>query len=71
MPSTEETRKLIDTSPDFVNAPRFGNSLNKLLEKYPDGAPDRVVAQALMMTQEEVDELLKRVLYKLRTHLED
>jgi len=39
---------------DFINYPKFSNSLKKLTEKYPDGVEDEVIAKALMITKEEV-----------------
>lgn len=62
----EEIRQKIDTEPDFVNSKRFDFSLDKLLDRYPDGAPGRVIAQALLMTEEEVEELYLRTVAKLR-----
>lgn len=67
MPSSEETRKLIDTDPDFVNLKRFDYSLEKVLEKFPDGAPTRIIAQALMITEDEVEDEYERIIAKLRT----
>lgn len=64
--TVEEIRQLIDTEPDFVNLRRYGNSLEKVIETYPDGAPDKVIAQALLMTPEEVEELYENVVIKLR-----
>jgi len=64
--TVDEIRHLIDTEPDFVNLKRCNNSLEQALETYPDGAPDKVIAQALMLTPEEVDELYESVIVKLR-----
>lgn len=66
MPSVEEIRSRIETEPDFVNLKRFDFSLEKVLEKYPEGAPPRLVAQALLMTEEEVEELFQQTVLKLR-----
>jgi hypothetical protein len=62
----EEIRHKIDTDPDFVHAKRFDNSLKILLEKYPEGAPAKVVAQALLLTEEEVEDLYQKAVVKLR-----
>ena len=66
MPSVDEIRSRIETEPDFVNLKRFDFSLEKVLEKYPEGAPPRLVAQALLMTEEEVEELFQETVVKLR-----
>lgn len=45
----------VQTDPAFVNAKRFEYNIAKVEEKYPDGAPDHVIADLLMMTEEEVE----------------
>jgi len=67
--TVEETRRKIAEDPDFVNVKRFDNSLKKMLERYPDGAPPKAIAQALLMTEEEVEELYQQVVLKLRAAL--
>jgi hypothetical protein len=62
----EEIMLRLKTDPDFVNLPRYDYSLAKLLAKFPDGAPARVMAQALCMTEEELAELQDAVVKKLR-----
>lgn len=37
----------IDTDPDYIALKRFDYSLQKALERYPDGLPAPLVAQAL------------------------
>ena len=62
----EDVRKMIDTDPDFIYMKRFDFSLEKFLDRYPEGAPVRVIAQALMMTEEEVEEIYERIVVQLR-----
>jgi len=62
----EEARRRIEHDDDFVFVKRFGYSLNKLLERYPDGAPNRVIAQALLTTEEDVETQYDRIIRKLR-----
>lgn len=50
-------QSLLDTDPDWVNFKRCGNSLSKMLERYPNGCPVHVIASALMLSEEEVQEL--------------
>ena len=66
MPSVDEIRTRIQTEPDFINLKRFEYSLEKVLERYPEGAPPRLIAQALLMTEEEGEELYQRTVLKLR-----
>ena len=61
-----EIQSRIETDPDFVNVKRFDYSLAKLLERYEDGVPNKVIAQALCMTEEEAEELFQATLDKVR-----
>jgi hypothetical protein len=51
--SDEEIRAKLDSDPDFVFMKRFGNSIAQLEERYPQGCPDHIAAQALCL---EVDQ---------------
>lgn len=53
--------------PDFVVAPRFGNSLQRLVERFPEGVPDDVCAKALNLTVEEIEQLYQKTVRDLRT----
>lgn len=65
--SPDETCRLINEDPDFINSKRFDNSLSKMLERYPDGtAPAKLVAQALMMSEDEVEEIYQGIVSKMR-----
>lgn len=66
-----ELLRRVATEPDFVNLKRYSYSLEKVLDRYPDGAPDRLIAQALCMSEEEVEELYEEVVLKLREEIED
>ena len=45
---------------------KFDYSLRKVLQRYPDGAPDRVIAQALMITEEDVPLIWDQIVAKLK-----
>lgn len=62
----EEVKLRLETEPDFVNLKRYGYSLERVMDRYPDGVPDRLVAQALCMSEEEVEEFYEEVVLKLR-----
>jgi len=64
--NTAEARRLITTDEDFVYSKRFGYSLKKLLERYPDGCPDRVIAAVLLITEDDVEAHYQRIVIKLR-----
>ena len=61
-----EVRERIETDQDFILLKRFEFSLSKLLEKHPDGVPNRVIASALMLTEEDVEDIYEDIILKLR-----
>jgi hypothetical protein len=44
----EEIKKRIVIDPDWIFFPRFDNSLKKLKERYPQDAPDKIIAMAAL-----------------------
>jgi hypothetical protein len=64
-----EISKLIETDEEFIAIKRFDFNLSKLLVRYPNGCPDRVILQALALTEQELAELEKRVLDKLKEQM--
>lgn len=67
--TTEEAQELIRTNEDFVYLKRLGYSLARVMERFPEGAPDRTIAQALMMTPEDVERIYADVVERLRVKL--
>ncbi len=68
--NSEEIKYMIETDADFINIKRFEFSLKKLLERYPDGVPTRIICTALQMDEPAVIQLENEVLAKLKTKLE-
>jgi hypothetical protein len=68
MTDDEIVRRLLSEE-DFVFAPRYQNSLKALVEKYPDGVPDKIVAQALQIDVEEVPEAFARTVAKIKKQI--
>ena len=64
--TTDEVKNKIKEDEDFVYVKRFDYSLSKLLERYPEGCPNRVIAQALMVTEDDVDAMYNDIVAKLR-----
>ena len=62
----EQVKKKIDSEPDYIYSKRFGNSLAACVERYPEGASTKLIAQVLLMTEEEVEETYLQVVEKLR-----
>jgi hypothetical protein len=61
-----EVDNRIDTDEDFIYSKRFGFSLKKFHEKFPEGASTKIIAQSLLMTEQEVENLLENIIKKLR-----
>lgn len=64
--TTEEVKKMLEEDPDYIALKRFDHSLAKLLERYPDGCPDRIIANALMMTEDDIKARWDAIVEKLR-----
>lgn len=62
-----EIRFLVDTDPDFVNNKRAGFSLRKLKEAHPDACSNRVAAQALGLSEKEVEQEFEDAVAILRS----
>jgi DNA-binding NarL/FixJ family response regulator len=62
----EEIQNRLETDPDFVVLKRFGYSLEAVLERYPEGCPNRIVAQALSIPEETLPDYYAQVVEKLR-----
>jgi len=54
MSKSNDMKTKIQAEEDFINYPKFSNSLKKLMAKYPDGVEDEIIAKALMIPVEEV-----------------
>lgn len=61
-----EIRERIENDADYVYLRRFEFSLVKLLQRYPEGVPDHLIAQGLLRTEEEIGELYEATVAKLR-----
>ena len=64
--TTNEIRSRIADDPDFVGLKRFDYSMKKLLERYPEGCPNRVITHALMIAEGEVEDLYQQAVEHLR-----
>ena len=64
-----EARHLVKSEPDFVYLKRFNYSIEELLERYPEGAPNRLIAQGLLLSVEEVETIYENILAKLRNEI--
>jgi len=65
----EDLWKRLTEDPDFVCLPRYGGSLKRVLERYPDGVPDAMAAEALNTSVEDYQRIVATAIEKLRSHL--
>ena len=65
MKGTEARLKIVH-DPSFVYLKRFDFNLDKLMDRYPEGVPNRIIADALMITEDDVEEIYVRIVEKLR-----
>ena len=65
MMTTEEARSQLVTNPDFVNLKRYSYSLAKVMEQFPNGCPDKLIAAALLITEDDVKALDESIPAKL------
>ena len=61
-----EAERRIAEDPDFVNLKRYGYSLAAVLEAFPNGCPDKLIAQALLVTEDDVPAMEDVITTKLR-----
>lgn len=65
----DEKKHKILNDEDFIDYPKFKNSLSKLIEKYPDGVDTETIAKVLNMTEKEVEETYMSAIQKLKDNL--
>lgn len=64
-------KKKIMEDGDFIYCPRLGNSLSKLIERYPDGVDDDRIQKILLLSEKEVNEIYESAIRKLREAFQD
>ena len=64
-----EIKKRVETEENFVTVPRYNYSLDKMMNYNPDGYSREVIANALAITDEELEELYEEALRRLREML--
>lgn len=67
--SQEKTKKIKEEE-DFIDYPKFKNSISKLIEKYPEGVDTETIAKVLNITPEKVEEIYDSAIKKLKDNLE-
>ena len=67
--TVEEIRHRLSTDEDWIPLRRFNYSMKCLLDRYPEGVPDRIIAQVLLVDEEQVEVLYQEVVARLRTDM--
>lgn len=65
---TEKKHKIYNVK-DYIDYPKAQNSISKLLEKYPDGVSDEIIAKALNISEKEVEEIYQSAIEKIKAKL--
>lgn len=65
--TADDIAYLLHHDETFVNSKRFGYSVDAVVERYPDGAPDNVICQLLNIDQHALDALYRQVVASLRS----
>lgn len=64
----EKKLKLMEDE-DFIDYPKFKNSLKKLIDKYPDGVDNETIAKVLDITESEAEGYYQSAIKKLKAKL--
>lgn len=62
----QQIRNKIENDDDFINYPRFNNSIKKLMLKHPNGVKTETISKALGMSPEEVESTFQAAITKLK-----
>lgn len=62
----QEIQDKINNEEDFIDYPRFNNSIKKLLVKHPAGVKNETISKALNLTNEEVEDTFQSAIRKLK-----
>lgn len=63
---SEEIREKLLKDPDYICLKRFKNSLKNALERYPEGLPTKLICQALMVSETDLEVMERAIISKLQ-----
>jgi DNA-directed RNA polymerase specialized sigma subunit len=63
---TVDVQKMLKEDVDYINIKRYSNSIAMLEVRYPEGCPDHIIAQALDISEKEVEARYKKIITRLR-----
>jgi len=61
--------EMLQTNPDYICLKRYGNSVERLLKRYPEGCPSHIIADALSMTEAEVEQKYQQIVLDLKSRM--
>jgi hypothetical protein len=66
----EEKKLKLTQEEDYIDCPKFNNSIKQLIEKNPEGVDDETIAKVLNMSVEDVEKTYQNAIKKLKKSLE-
>jgi hypothetical protein len=67
--TTDEAHQRVHEDPIFVYMKRFGYEIDRLMQRYPEGCPDHVIAAALMITEDDVSDIYDSIVATLQNRI--
>jgi hypothetical protein len=64
--TAEDIGHLLHNDETFVNSKRYGYSIDAVMERYPDGAPNNVIGQLLNLDKDDIDARYSTIVAQLR-----
>lgn len=64
-----EINNMLSNEEDFILLRRYNYSLQKLVDKYPEGCPDHIIATALGVDEAVVKERFAKIIACLRAQM--
>lgn len=64
-----DVQKRLVSDEDFINLKRFDFSIEEVERRYPDGVPDRLIAQGLNLSEAEYETRYQAIVNQLRQEL--
>lgn len=65
----KDIRSKLLTDPHFVNSKRFNYDIENVLNRYPDGCPEHVIASLLQIELDDISEIYEEIVLKLRKEM--
>jgi hypothetical protein len=66
---SKDTKDMLNEDPDFIAIKRYKHSLSALEKRYPEGIPNHIVALALDLTEEEVEQRYQNIVLAIRAKM--